>query len=59
MARRLELNSLRCVISLCVQVCLHSFANLSRIPDKHIMEEDQEVVEESLTHKLMSPVDAT
>ena len=34
----------------------NSFANLSRISDKDIMEED---VEESLTHKLMSHVDVT
>ena len=37
----------------------HSFANLSRISDKDIMEEDQEDVEESLTHKLTSRVDVT
>ena len=30
----------------------NSFANLSRISDKDIKEEDQEDVEESLTHKL-------
>ena len=32
----------------------NSFANLSRISDEDIKEEDQEDVEESLTHKLMS-----
>ena len=32
----------------------NSFANLSRISDEDIEEEDQEDVEESLTHKLMS-----
>ena len=37
----------------------NSFANLSWISDEDIMEEDQEDVEESLTHKLMSRVDAT
>ena len=37
----------------------NSFANLSWISDEDIMEEDQEDVEESLTHKLMSCVDAT
>ena len=31
----------------------NSFANLSRISDKNIMEEDQEDVEESLPHKLL------
>ena len=30
----------------------NSFANLSRISDEDIKEEDQEDVEESLTHKL-------
>ena len=30
---------------------LNSFANLSRISDQDIMEEDEENVEESLTHK--------
>ena len=38
---------------------LNSFANLSRISDKDIMEEDEEDVEESLTHKLTSHVDVT
>ena len=36
-----------------------SFANLSRSSDKDITEEDEEDVEESLTHKLMSCVDVT
>ena len=35
----------------------NSFANLSRISDEDIMEEDEEDVEESLTHKLTSRVD--
>ena len=35
----------------------NSFANLSRISDEDIKEEDQEDVEESLTHKLMSRFD--
>ena len=63
------------VTSVCVQVCLlrrnsevkkissdfesNSFANLSIISDEDIMEEDQEDVEESLTHKLKSHVDVT
>ena len=38
---------------------LNSFANLSRIPDEDIIEEDLEDVKESLTHKLTSRVDAT
>ena len=37
----------------------NSFANLSRISDEDIMEEDQEDVEESLTHKLTSRIDVT
>ena len=37
----------------------NSFANLSRISDEDIMEEHQEDVEESLTHKLTSRVDVT
>ena len=37
----------------------NSFTNLSRISDEDIMEEDQEDVEESLTHKLTSLVDVT
>ena len=37
----------------------NSFANLSRISDEDIMEENQQDVEESLTHKLMSRVDVT
>ena len=37
----------------------NSFANLSRISDEDIMEELQEDVEESLTHKLMPRVDLT
>ena len=37
----------------------NSFANLARISDEDIMEEDQEDVEESLTHKLTSRVDVT
>ena len=36
-----------------------SFANLSKISDKDVMEEDQKDVEESLSHKLTSRVDAT
>ena len=35
----------------------NSFANLSRISDEDIEEEDQEDVEESLTHKLTSRFD--
>ena len=35
----------------------NSFANLSRISDNNILEEDQEDVKESLTHKLTSRVD--
>ena len=35
----------------------NSFANLSRISDEDIKEEDQEDVEESLTHKLMPRFD--
>ena len=38
---------------------LNSFANLSRISDKDIMEEDKEDIEESLTHKLTSCIDVT
>ena len=38
---------------------LNSFANLSRISDECIMEEDQEDVEKTLTHKLRSRVDVT
>ena len=38
---------------------LNSFANLSRISDEDITEEDREDVEESLTHKLMSRIDVT
>ena len=37
----------------------NSFAILSRISDEDIIEEDQEDVEESLTHKLTSRVDVT
>ena len=37
----------------------NSFANLSRRSDEDIMVEDQEDVEESLTHKLTSSVDVT
>ena len=37
----------------------NSFANLSRISDEDITEEDREDVEESLTHKLMSRIDVT
>ena len=37
----------------------NSFANLSKISDKDVMEEDQKDVEESLSHKLTSRVDAT
>ena len=37
----------------------NSIANLSRISDEDIMEEDLEDVEESLTHKLTSRVDVT
>ena len=36
----------------------NSFANSSRISDQDIMEKDLEDVEESLTHKLTSRVDA-
>ena len=35
----------------------NSYANLSRISDEDIMKEDEEDVEESLTHKLTSRVD--
>ena len=38
---------------------LNISANLSRISDENIKEEDQEDVEESLTHKLMSRFDVT
>ena len=38
---------------------LNSFANLSKISDKDIKEEDQKDVEESLTHKLTSRFDVT
>ena len=37
----------------------NSFANLSKISDEDIMEEDQEDVEESLTNKVTSDVDVT
>ena len=37
----------------------NSFANLSRISDEDIEEEDQEDVKESLTHKLTSRFDVT
>ena len=37
----------------------NSFANLSRISDEDITEEDQEDVKESLTHKLTSRIDVT
>ena len=37
----------------------NSFANLSRISDEDIEEEDQKDVEESLTHKLTSRFDVT
>ena len=37
----------------------NSFANLLRISDEDIKEEDQEDVEESLTHKLASRFDVT
>ena len=37
----------------------NSFPNLSRISDEHIKEEDQEDVEESLTHILTSRFDVT
>ena len=37
----------------------NSIANLSRISDEDIMEKDEEDVEESPTHKLMSRVDVT
>ena len=37
----------------------NSFTNLSRVSDEDIREEDQEDVEESLTHKLMSRFDFT
>ena len=35
----------------------NSFADLSRISNEDIMEENEEDVEESLTHKLTSRVD--
>ena len=38
---------------------LNSFTNVSRISDDDIKEEDQEDVEESLTHKLTSRIDVT
>ena len=37
----------------------NSFANLSRISDEDIKKEDQEDVEEFLTHKLMTSFDVT
>ena len=37
----------------------NSFANLSRSADENIMEEDEEDVEEFLTHKLTSGVNVT
>ena len=37
----------------------NSFANLSRISDEDITEEDREDVKESLTHKLTSRIDVT
>ena len=37
----------------------NSFANLSRFSDEDTMEEDEEDIEESLTHKLKSRVDVT
>ena len=37
----------------------NSFANLLKISDKNIKEEDQQDVEESLTHKLTSRFDVT
>ena len=37
----------------------NSIANLLRISDEYIKEEDQEDVEESLTHKLTSRFDVT
>ena len=37
----------------------NSFTNLSRVSDEDIREEDQEDVEESLTHKLTSRFDFT
>ena len=37
----------------------NSFANLSRISDEAVKEEDQEDLEESLTHKLTSRFDVT
>ena len=37
----------------------NSFANLSRISDEDIMQEDQEDVGESLTQKLTSRIDVT
>ena len=36
----------------------NSFANLARISEENMMEKDLEDVEESLTHKLTSRVDA-
>ena len=37
----------------------NSFSNLSRITDEDIKEKDEEDVEESPTHKLMSRIDVT
>ena len=37
----------------------NSFADLSRISNEDIMEENEKDVEESLTHKLTSRVDVT
>ena len=37
----------------------NSFADLSKISNEDIMEENEEDVEESLTHKLTSRVDVT
>ena len=71
--QKVEPNLLCCDVSLCVYTLplrrnsevkkmssdseLNSFANLSRISDEDIEEEDQEDVEESLTHKLTSRFD--
>ena len=63
MVRRLEPNLLLCDVSLCVPVCLHlvieevkkmssdsesnSFAKIRNSSDEHIMENDEDYVEES------------
>ena len=74
MVRRLEPDLLSCDVNLCLLLALrrnsevkkmsgdsqsNSFANLSRFSDEDTMEEDEEDIEESLTHKLKSRVDVT